>query len=125
MCGHRDDKIPGVTKLVRGGDRFFVGRTEVGVVHVPCHTDGHVVYCVIGADAGGEDGLGGGGEGGWGGGGGGGGGVDRRENRRRRVEAPDAQSRSDIHRRRDHQRRASARSSTADRRTATRTSTCV
>ena len=78
VCGHRDDKIPGVTKLVRGGDRFFVGRTEVGVVHVPCHTDGHVVYCVIGADAGGEDGLGGGGEGGGGGGGGGGASIDEK-----------------------------------------------
>ena len=37
--------------VVKPGDVRRVGETEVGVIHVPCHTDGHVVYCVMGAEA--------------------------------------------------------------------------
>ena len=36
---------------MKPGDVLRVGETEVGVIHVPCHTDGHVVYCVMGAEA--------------------------------------------------------------------------
>lgn len=58
----------GVTKIVKGGDRLVVGETEVGVIHVPCHTTGHVVFAVLGKDDKNKNS---------GGGGGGGGGDDR------------------------------------------------
>ena len=50
VYGHARDRIPGVTRgcAVKPGDVLRVGETEVGVIHVPCHTDGHVVYCVMG-----------------------------------------------------------------------------
>jgi len=48
VYGHVKDRIPGVTTRVKPGDVVKIGETNVGVVHVPCHTDGHVVYCVMG-----------------------------------------------------------------------------
>ena len=48
IYGHSKDNIPGVTEIIKGGDRFKVGETEIGVVHVPCHTTGHVVFAVLG-----------------------------------------------------------------------------
>ena len=66
MFGHAQDSIPGVTKLVEAGGRLMVGETEIRVIHVPCHTTGHVVFAVLGKDDGGG---GGGGDGGGGGGG--------------------------------------------------------
>ena len=48
VYGHVKDRIPGVTTRVKPGDVVKIGETDVGVVHVPCHTDGHVVYCVMG-----------------------------------------------------------------------------
>ena len=83
VYGHARDRIPGVTRgcAVKPGDVLRVGETDVGVIHVPCHTDGHVVYCVMGAEAdvegGGAEGVpsgvegAGGGDDGDGGGGGG------------------------------------------------------
>lgn len=70
VYGHVKDSIPGVTHLIKGGDTLTVGNTEVGVVHVPCHTTGHVVFAVLGnkdannrangsSRAGGDDGGGG------------------------------------------------------------------
>lgn len=64
VYGHAKDNIPGVTHVVKPGDRIMIGDTEIGVVHVPCHTTGHVVYVVLrrgdGAGAGGDVELGGG-----------------------------------------------------------------
>ena len=47
VYGHAKDTIPGVTRVVEPGDRIMIGETEIGVVHVPCHTTGHVVYVVL------------------------------------------------------------------------------
>ena len=62
VYGHAKDTIPGVTRVVEPGDRIMIGETEIGVVHVPCHTTGHVVYVVLRREngAGGDVELGGG-----------------------------------------------------------------
>ena len=62
VYGHAKDTIPGVTRVVEPGDRIMIGETEIGVVHVPCHTTGHVVYAVLRREngAGGDVELGGG-----------------------------------------------------------------
>ena len=52
IFGHKLDKCAGVNKYVKAGDILKIGETEIGVVHVPCHTTGHVVYAVLGADKG-------------------------------------------------------------------------
>jgi len=79
VYGHAKDRIPGVTCAVKAGDTLRVGETEIGVLHLPCHTTGHVAYAVLGER--GEAGGGGGGGGGGGAGGGasedGGGGAGR------------------------------------------------
>ena len=56
IYGHKLDKCSGVNALVAAGDLIKVGETEIGVLHVPCHTTGHVVYAVLGG--GGVDGDG-------------------------------------------------------------------
>ena len=50
VYGHAADGCAGVTRRVTPGDVVRVGRTRLGVVHVPCHTTGHIVYAVLGAD---------------------------------------------------------------------------
>ena len=56
IYGHEADKCSGVTRKVKAGDVLKVGDTEIGVIHVPCHTTGHVVYAVLGPSHGGDDG---------------------------------------------------------------------
>ena len=48
VYGHALDDCAGVTRRVSPGDVVRVGQTRLGVVHVPCHTTGHVVYAVLG-----------------------------------------------------------------------------
>ena len=48
VYGHAKDRIPGVTCAVKAGDTLRVGETEIGVLHLPCHTTGHVAYAVLG-----------------------------------------------------------------------------
>ena len=56
VYGHALDDCAGVTRRVTPGDVVRVGQTRLGVVHVPCHTTGHVVYAVLGgADGEGEN----------------------------------------------------------------------
>ena len=50
VYGHALDDCAGVTRRVVPGDVVRVGETKLGVVHVPCHTTGHVVYAVLGMD---------------------------------------------------------------------------
>ena len=50
VYGHALDNCAGVTRRVVPGDVVRIGETKLGVVHVPCHTTGHVVYAVLGAD---------------------------------------------------------------------------
>ncbi len=38
------DKIPGLDRAVRGGDRIVIGRTAFEVIETPGHTLGHVTY---------------------------------------------------------------------------------
>ena len=48
VYGHALDDCAGVTRRVSPGDVVRVGQTRLGVVHVPRHTTGHVVYAVLG-----------------------------------------------------------------------------
>jgi hydroxyacylglutathione hydrolase len=40
------DRIPGIDRQVRGGDRFAFGGTEVEVLDTPGHTLGHISYFI-------------------------------------------------------------------------------
>ena len=46
----QEDRIPGLDRGVRGGDRFKFGQHEVQVIFTPGHTRDHIIYYV--ADAG-------------------------------------------------------------------------
>lgn len=39
-----DDRIPGLTRQVRDGDRIRVGTLEARVIFIPAHTTGHIAY---------------------------------------------------------------------------------
>ena len=43
------DKIPGIDRTVRGGDKFTFGAFEVRVIATPGHTLGHITYWLPGA----------------------------------------------------------------------------
>lgn len=39
-----DDRIPGLTRQVRDGDRIKVGTLDARVIFIPAHTTGHIAY---------------------------------------------------------------------------------
>jgi hydroxyacylglutathione hydrolase len=39
-----DDRIPGLTRSVRDGDRIRLGRLETRIIFIPAHTSGHIAY---------------------------------------------------------------------------------
>jgi hydroxyacylglutathione hydrolase len=41
------EAVPGATRTVKDGESFALGSLTVHVLHVPCHTRGHVVYRVV------------------------------------------------------------------------------
>lgn len=41
-----DDRVDALTKKVQNGDKFTIGNLEVGCLHTPCHTKGHICYTV-------------------------------------------------------------------------------
>jgi hydroxyacylglutathione hydrolase len=43
---HESSPIPGVTRPVGEGDEFTLGSLRIQVMHVPCHTTGHVAFVV-------------------------------------------------------------------------------
>lgn len=56
VYGHAMDKCHGTTREVKDGDVVRVGaRLRFLVIHVPCHTLGHVVYALLGDER--EDGT--------------------------------------------------------------------
>ncbi len=47
VVGGEADPVPAVTKKVKHGDTFQIGTgLNVSVIHTPCHTRGHVLFCV-------------------------------------------------------------------------------
>ena len=52
VVGGRKDRVPACTMLVSDGDKVKLGETEILVLETPCHTRGHVCYCVLGGSAG-------------------------------------------------------------------------
>ena len=39
-----DDRIPGLTKSVRDGERIRLGTLEARIIFIPAHTSGHIAY---------------------------------------------------------------------------------
>ena len=39
-----DDRIPGLTRTVRDGDRIRVGELAARIIFIPAHTSGHIAY---------------------------------------------------------------------------------
>ena len=53
VVGGANDGVPACTRRVKSGDNLTIGTgTRVAVYDAPCHTSGHVLYHVTGADAG-------------------------------------------------------------------------
>lgn len=50
IVGTGYEEIPHVTKKVKEGDSFVMGSLKIEVIHVPCHTKGHVMYYVTSND---------------------------------------------------------------------------
>jgi len=53
VVGGARDRCPAVTLAVRDCDLLHVGATSLRVMETPCHTRGHVLFCVL-AGAGGQ-----------------------------------------------------------------------
>ncbi len=72
VVGGRKDSVPGCTLPLSDGDTLCVGATTIRVLETPCHTRGHVLFCVLAGPAGAagarEEAKGGGGSGCCGGG---------------------------------------------------------
>eukprot|EP00127_Corallochytrium_limacisporum_P007195 Clim_evm68s243 gene=Clim_evmTU68s243 len=41
-----DDRVEGMTEMVKQGDQFTLGSLNVKCLHTPCHTTGHISYYV-------------------------------------------------------------------------------
>ena len=52
IVGTSYEKIPHVMQEVKEGDSIIMGSLKIEVLHVPCHTKGHVAYYVTSHDAG-------------------------------------------------------------------------
>jgi hydroxyacylglutathione hydrolase len=52
VVGGKEDAVAGCTRPVADGERLALGQTHVRVLHVPCHTRGHVWYLVEGGEGG-------------------------------------------------------------------------
>lgn len=50
IVGTGYEEIPHVMKKVQEGDSFVMGSLKIEVIHVPCHTKGHIVYFVTSND---------------------------------------------------------------------------
>jgi hydroxyacylglutathione hydrolase len=51
IVGTSYEKIPHVMQEVKEGDSVIMGSLKIEVIHVPCHTKGHVAYYVTSNDA--------------------------------------------------------------------------
>jgi hydroxyacylglutathione hydrolase len=69
IVGSAREAVPHATAVAAHGARFFLGRTEVDVLSVPCHTAGSIAFYAHGPLPGRGGGGGGGGDAGRGGGG--------------------------------------------------------
>ena len=47
VVGGARDQVPGCTLKVKDGDIVRLGATAIRVIDTPCHTKGHVVFCVL------------------------------------------------------------------------------
>ena len=47
VVGGARDQVPGCTLKVKDGDVVRLGATAIRVIDTPCHTNGHVVYCLL------------------------------------------------------------------------------
>lgn len=50
IIGPRYEPIPYITQPVSDQDTFMLGSLTIKVFHTPCHTSGHIVYYVTGAE---------------------------------------------------------------------------
>jgi glyoxylase-like metal-dependent hydrolase (beta-lactamase superfamily II) len=51
VVGGRRDSVPGCTLALGDGDTLCVGSTTLRVLETPCHTRGHVLFCVLSGPA--------------------------------------------------------------------------
>ncbi len=63
VVGGKRDSVPGCTLPLGDGDTLCVGSTTLRVLETPCHTRGHVLFCILSGPAAsaGSGGAGGGG----------------------------------------------------------------
>jgi hypothetical protein len=52
VVGGRKDSVPGCTLPLSDGDTLCVGATTIRILETPCHTRGHVLFCVLAGPAG-------------------------------------------------------------------------